>query len=72
MALLAFEAAYGLLLDLAYTLAGQVKLGAYLLKRHLLASYAEEHLEDLTLAVVKLLEGAVDLFRERFLSGYLL
>lgn len=58
-ALLTFEAAYGLLFYLTDTLACQIELGAYLLKGHFLASYAEKHLEDFALPFVELTEGAV-------------
>ncbi len=60
-AALSFEPADGLLLDLAHTLAGEVKFGADFLESHLLASDAEEHLEYLALAVVELAQCAVNL-----------
>lgn len=61
LALLSLEAADGFLLNLAYTLAGEVEFGTDFFERHLLASDSEEHFQNLTLAVVELTEGAVHL-----------
>ena len=66
-ALLTFEAAYGLFFNLAYTLAGEVELGADFLESHLLASDAEEHLQDFALALVELTERALHFVRQGFL-----
>ncbi len=66
-ALLPFEAPDRFLLDLAHTFASEVKFGSDLLECHLLAAYAEEHLEDLALTLVKLAQRTVNLFRERLL-----
>ena len=65
-AFLPFEAADGLLFDLAHTFARQVEFGSDFLKCHLLAAYAEEHFQDFALALVELLECAVHFVAELF------
>ncbi len=62
------EAADGLLLDLADTLACETKLVADLLQRHLLLADAEEHLDNLLLAVGQGREGAVYLTSQRLID----
>ena len=66
-ALLPLEATYGLLFDLAYTLAGEVKFRTYFFQGHFLTSYSEKHLEDFTLAVVELSQGTVHFFGKTLL-----
>lgn len=64
-ALLAFEAADGLFLDLAHALACEVELGTDFLEGHFLTTDTEEHLENLPLAFVELTQSAVHFVAER-------
>ena len=68
MRFLAFKTADGFLLDLTHTFASEVKLGTDLLESHLLTADSEEHLENLPLSIVELLESTIHLLGQRFLS----
>ena len=59
LALLAFQAPYGLFLDLAYAFTCKIEFRTDFLERHLLTANAEKHLYDLALAVVELAQGTV-------------
>ncbi len=68
LALLSFKPTYSLLFNLAHALSGQVKFSTNLFQSHLLATYAEEHLQNLALALMELTKRTLYLFRERLLG----
>ena len=53
-ALLSFQAAYCLFLDLTHALTRQIEFITYLLKGHLLTAYPEKHFQNVTFTLMEL------------------